>query len=103
MIGPILTVVLQDLCDATDWGFQVLAGGIEKGGEIKVATYVWTFSYVPDLIFINDRVGIGKTFGGRCFKDIHKSWDDSVLQPWTDYVHLRHREHLIWVSHHVLL
>lgn len=37
-IGQIVTSFLQEASEATGWAFNVLGGGMNKEGKIKVAT-----------------------------------------------------------------
>jgi hypothetical protein len=38
-IGSVVTAFLQDCCEATGFAWQLVGGGLDKSGEIKVVMY----------------------------------------------------------------
>jgi hypothetical protein len=45
---------------------------------------------------IGFRSSVGKMTGGSTFQGLHKNWQEDIVKPWLDFLHLRHRKLCNW-------
>lgn len=90
-IGPIIAAFLQDCHEATGFAWQLVGGGLDKSGEIKVVMCVCP-SFSRYFFYVGNRGSAGKTKDGQKFQDTHPNFQSSLISPWYDFLRLRHRK-----------
>jgi hypothetical protein len=91
-IGSVVAAFLQDCHEATGFAWQLIGGGLDKSGEIKVVMYAMSIHLFSALFDVGDRCSAGKTTDGQKFQDTHPNWQPGVVSPWYEFLRLRHRK-----------
>ena len=92
-IGSVVAAFLQECHEATGFAWQLVGGGLDKSGEIKVVMYVCNVCLSYSAFFdVNDRCSVGKTSDGQKFQDAHPNWQPGLVTPWYEFLRLRHRK-----------
>ena len=99
-IGAVVTAFLQDCHEATGFAWQLIGGGLDKSGEIKVVMYAMSMIFFSTLFDVRNRCSAGKTTDGQKFQDTHRNWQPGLVSPWYDFLRLRHRKFIIFYHLH---
>ena len=91
-IGSVVAAFLQECHEATGFAWQLVGGGLDKSGEIKVVMYAMSFFLIQAFFDVNDRCSVGKTSDGQKFQDAHPNWQPGLVTPWYEFLRLRHRK-----------
>jgi hypothetical protein len=91
-IGPVVAAFLQDCLEATGFAWQLVGGGLDKSGEIKVVMCVMSIILSVLFFYVGNRCSAGKTMDGQKFQDTHPNWQPGIVSPWYDFLRLRHRK-----------
>ena len=54
--------------------WQLIGGGLDKSGEIKVVMYRNVHYSLSTLSYVGNRSSVGKTMDGQKFQDTHPNW-----------------------------